>query len=81
MEVYGHEALSKFDIKNEIINTEEIFRKLHHNNKLLFELEKRNKKLQIENYPLKQKNFFLILMQILLQQKSATLLDSIFNTI
>ena len=57
LEVYGHEALSKFDIKNEIINTEEIFRKLHHNNKLLFELEKRNKKLQVENYPLKQKLF------------------------
>jgi EAL domain-containing protein (putative c-di-GMP-specific phosphodiesterase class I) len=56
-EVYGYEALSKFDIKDQIINTEEIFKNLHHNNRLLFELEKRNKKLQIENYPLGNKLF------------------------
>lgn len=56
-EIYGYEALAKFDIKNEIINTEEIFKKLHHNNKLFFELEKRNKKLQLENYPLNFKLF------------------------
>ena len=47
LKVYGYEALSKFDIKNEIIGIEEIFKKLHHNNRLFFELEKRNKKLQI----------------------------------
>ena len=40
LEVYGYEALSKFDIKDQIINTEEIFKKLHHNNRLFFELEK-----------------------------------------
>ena len=57
IEVYGYEALSKFDIKEQIINTEEIFKKLHHNNRLFFELEKRNKKLQIENYPLGNKLF------------------------
>ena len=27
LEVYGYEALSKFDIKEQIINTEEIFKK------------------------------------------------------
>lgn len=48
--VYGYEALSKFEIQQEIISTEEIFRKLHHNNKLFFELEKRNKQLQVNNY-------------------------------
>lgn len=57
LEIYGYEALSKFDIKNEIINTEEIFKKLHHNNKLFFELEKRNKKLQLESYLLNHKLF------------------------
>lgn len=57
LEIYGYEALSKFDIKNEIISTEDVFRKLHHNNRLFFELEKRNKKLQIENYPFKNKLF------------------------
>ena len=57
LEIYGYEALSKFDIKNEIINTDEIFRKLHHNNRLFFELEKRNKRLQIESYPLNSKLF------------------------
>lgn len=48
--IYGYEALSKFEINNEIINTEDIFRKLHHNNKLFFELEKRNKELQVNNF-------------------------------
>lgn len=57
LEIYGYEALSKFDIKNEIISTEEIFKKLHHNNKLFFELEKRNKKLQLESYLLNHKLF------------------------
>ena len=57
LEIYGYEALSKFDIKNEIINTEEIFKELHHNNKLFFELEKRNKKLQLEKYLLNHKLF------------------------
>ena len=57
LKVYGYEALSKFDIKNEIIGTEEIFKKLHHNNRLFFELEKSNQKLQIENYPFKNKLF------------------------
>lgn len=57
LEIYGYEALSKFDIKNEIISTEEIFKKLHHNNNLFFELEKRNKKLQLEGYALNHKLF------------------------
>lgn len=48
--IYGFEALSKFEIDQEIINTEEIFRKLHHYNELFFELEKRNKRHQVENY-------------------------------
>lgn len=48
--IYGYEALSKFEISNEIINTEDVFRKLHHNNKLFFELEKRNKELQVNNF-------------------------------
>ncbi|KAB7882001.1 EAL domain-containing protein [Poseidonibacter ostreae] len=48
--IYGYEALSKFEINQETISTEEIFRKLHHNNTLFFELEKRNKQLQINNF-------------------------------
>ena len=48
--IYGYEALSKFEIDEAIINTEEIFRRLHHNNNLFFELEKRNKQLQINNF-------------------------------
>lgn len=57
LEVFAYEALSKFDIKHNSIDTEEIFRKLHNNNKLFFELEKRNKKLQVENYPFDKKLF------------------------
>lgn len=56
-EIYAYEALSKFEIDQDIINTEEIFRKLHHNNKLFFELEKRNKELQLNNYSENQKLF------------------------
>lgn len=57
MAIFAYEALSKFDINNDTISTEEIFRKLHHNNKLFFELEKRNKQLQIENYDFRHKLF------------------------
>ena len=57
LEVYAYEALSKFDVNNDTISTEEIFRKLHHNNNLFFELEKRNKQLQIDNYDFKEKLF------------------------
>jgi len=57
LEIYGYEALSKFDINNDVISTEDIFKKLHHNNKLFFELEKRNKQLQIENFDFKSKLF------------------------
>lgn len=49
-EVYAYEALSKFNIDNRLISTEEIFRKLHHNNKLFFNLEKRNKELQVKHF-------------------------------
>ena len=56
-EIFAYEALSKFEIDSNLISTEEIFRKLHHNNKLFFELEKRNKLLQIKNFPLKNKLF------------------------
>ncbi len=48
--IYGYEALSKFEVNQEVLSTEEIFRKLHHNNKFFFELEKKNKEHQIENY-------------------------------
>lgn len=57
LEIYAYEALSKFEIKNNTINTEEIFRRLHHNNNLFFELEKRNKEHQINNYNLEYKLF------------------------
>lgn len=57
LEVYAYEALSKFDIYNDTINTEDIFKKLHHNNRLFFELEKRNKQLQIENFHFNNKLF------------------------
>lgn len=55
--IYGYEALSKFEIDENLITTEEIFRKLHHNNKLFFELEKRNKELQVNNYSENKKLF------------------------
>lgn len=55
--IYGYEALSKFEIDQNIISTEEIFRKLHHNNRFFFELEKRNKELQIKNFKGNQKLF------------------------
>ncbi len=55
--IYGYEALSKFEIDQNLISTEEIFRKLHHNNRLFFELEKRNKQLQIDNYDNDKKLF------------------------
>ena len=55
--IYGYEALSKFEIDKDIINTEEIFRKLHHNNKLFFELEKKNKQHQVDNYTFDKKLF------------------------
>lgn len=55
--IYGFEALSKFEINDEIITTEEIFKKLHHNNKLFFELEKRNKTHQVDNYSEDKKLF------------------------
>lgn len=57
-EIYAYEALSKFEIDNNIISTEDIFRYLHHNNRLFFQLEKRNKELQIKNFP-KNKKLFL----------------------
>lgn len=56
-EIYGYEALSKFDIDVKLISTEEIFRKLHHYNELFFNLEKINKKRQIENYDMNKKLF------------------------
>lgn len=49
VEVFAYEALAKFDIPQNIISTEEIFRYLHHNNELFYELEKRNKIEQLEN--------------------------------
>lgn len=48
-EIFAYEALAKFDISQNIISTEEIFRYLHHNNELFYELEKRNKIEQLEN--------------------------------
>ncbi|AXX93255.1 hypothetical protein CPU12_12370 [Malaciobacter molluscorum LMG 25693] len=57
-EIYAYEALSKFDFDNNIISTEDIFRYLHHNNNLFFQLEKRNKELQIKNFT-KNKKLFL----------------------
>jgi len=49
-DVFAYEALSQFDLENKSITTEDIFRELHHNNNLFFYLEKRNKKLQVENF-------------------------------
>lgn len=55
--IFGYEALTKFEIDQNLITTDEIFRKLHHNNKLFFELEKRNKELQVSNYNENKKLF------------------------
>lgn len=57
LSIFAYEALSKFDIPSKIITTEEIFRKLHHDNELFFNLEKRNKDHQIQNYHLDKKLF------------------------
>lgn len=57
LEIYAYEGLSKFDINEELISTEEIFRQLHKYNDLFFLLEKNNKKKQIENFNLKGKLF------------------------
>lgn len=57
MGIYAYEALSKFEMQDKTISTEEIFKKLHHNNKLFFELEKRNKQLQVNNYDFEYKLF------------------------
>ena len=51
-EIVAYEALSKFSFNTKTLTTEEIFRKLHHSNTLFFELEKRNKQHQLENYHL-----------------------------
>lgn len=56
-EIFGYEALSQFNIQNDSISTEDIFRELHHNNNLFFYLEKRNKKLQVENFTESSKLF------------------------
>lgn len=53
-EVFAYEALSSFDIDNRLISTENIFRKLHQNNDL-FNLEKRNKYLQVKHFDLNSK--------------------------
>jgi len=50
LDIYAYEALSKFDINEEIISTEEIFRRLHSSNDFFFHLEKRNKEKQIKDF-------------------------------
>lgn len=55
--IFAYEALSKFDVNGSVLTTEEIFRQLHNNNRLFFELEKRNKRHQVENYPQDKKLF------------------------
>jgi len=57
LEIFAYEALSKFDISENIISTEEIFRELHHFNDLFFELEKRNKLKQINDFNIDKKLF------------------------
>ncbi len=50
LDIYGYEALSKFELPQKSITTEDIFRELHQNNNLFYYLEKRNKKLQVDNF-------------------------------
>jgi len=50
LEIFAYEALSKFELRNKSISTEDIFRELHKNNQLFFYLEQRNKKLQVDNF-------------------------------
>ncbi|NQY95346.1 MAG: EAL domain-containing protein [Campylobacteraceae bacterium] len=57
LDIYAYEALSKFEIRRESITTEDIFRELHKNNQLFFYLEKRNKKLQVDNFTEDKKLF------------------------
>ncbi len=56
-DVYAYEALSKFNLNNRVMSTEDIFRKLHHNNELFYTLEKRNKELQIKHFDSDKKLF------------------------
>ena len=55
--IFAYEALSKFEVEDRVITTEDIFRKLHHNNSLFFELERRNKELQVECFHMDKKLF------------------------
>ncbi|NQY20394.1 MAG: EAL domain-containing protein [Campylobacteraceae bacterium] len=57
LDIFGYEALSKFDINEKLISTEEIFRQLHSHNELFYNLEKINKKRQIDSFNLKGKLF------------------------
>ncbi len=50
LDIYAYEALSQFELLKQSITTEEIFRELHQNNNLFYFLEKRNKKLQVDNF-------------------------------
>ncbi|MFA7084430.1 MAG: EAL domain-containing protein [Arcobacteraceae bacterium] len=56
-EIYAYEALAKFNINETIATTDEIFRHLHQNNNLFYEIEKRNKLHQIKHAPLNYKTF------------------------
>jgi len=57
LDIFAYEALSKFELKRQSISTEEIFRELHKNNQLFYYLEKRNKKLQVDNFKENKKLF------------------------
>lgn len=80
-EVFAYEALSKFEIDNNLISTEEIFRHLHHNNKLFFELEKRNKLLQIKNFPKKEKLFLNFDADICVSNEQQNYWELFFNEV
>lgn len=56
-EIFGYEALAKFNLNKHLLTTEEIFRYLHHNNALFYELEQRNKKHQLKNATFTEKLF------------------------
>ena len=77
-EIYGYEALSKFEIDQSVITTDDVFKKLHHYNKLFFELEKRNKNLQVENYDKKEKLFLNFDADIVRSKEQQTYWENFF---
>lgn len=65
---FAYEALSKFEIDGKTISSADFFNKLHHNDKVFFYLESKNKKLQLKGLK-KGKKLLLHFDMIVFRQK------------